>query len=555
MTPELRAQLDEIKPGPVNKLNRPSLLIVAEALELAFVAKGPDKTQVKDLKWMIAEAIKAPKFLFREEFQKFVVYTRAESAAPKTSADKAKQDNLQGKSDAGPPGGAHKKLLDKDVRTDPPPQFRILGQKQDGKDLVDSDDESSSSAASSPSPTPKSLGKTSTAASPNKNEKAPETNNLPIIVKFSGTGSANNQEVWIPPADRSRISVTKAGGQGGSRGYFTSLKALLPLAIEQASPIKNNKKAKIGIAGATGSHVNLGTVEQFTTGPLPAILDLAIDNFELREIPVGLLCDVSVTSTSAPSDASLNSAQADANPFGPDSKPIEVAQQRAASKQALKDADETPIIKFLRVSFDGPKQPRPQLKTVGQMLERYQQHEKSVKFATDHWSDGPNSFRVPLDHDSDFRGVRFGTKDILAALRMKNTSQNNDSHLFRLSRLRHDGSGQAEEWVDKPGTEELKKKFYGMTIKQWNEYLDNAKEEKEEEERKQAREGQKKRKRRDKEEVDRVERKKPKKAKNSEEPRKRKDKHSSSRRKASEEAGPSRTSRGGSVDSDDIDKQ
>ncbi|KAJ6591011.1 hypothetical protein DFH09DRAFT_1358399 [Mycena vulgaris] len=77
-------------------------------------------------------------FAANEEFQKFPTYTRRPgSAGPvQNSADKARNDVLQSKSDQGPATGAHKKLLNNMDKSDPPSQFKHLGSgmKKEDKD-------------------------------------------------------------------------------------------------------------------------------------------------------------------------------------------------------------------------------------------------------------------------------------------------------------------------------------------------------------------------------------------------------------------------------------
>lgn len=96
--------------------------------------------------------------------------------------------------------------------------------------------------------------------------------------------------------------------------YHASFKQLLPEAVKELvelSPVKSalllivtkfyrtetlhaeNSKGRIGVRGATGSRMTLGTVGQFMPGgKLPAVLDLRINNYKLERIPDGFLCDI-----------------------------------------------------------------------------------------------------------------------------------------------------------------------------------------------------------------------------------------------------------------------
>lgn len=54
-----------------------------------------------------------------------------------------------------------------------------------------------------------------------------------VGVLFQGS---EPREVWIPPSQRSQITVLKAADDSG---YYTDLKTLLPLVLDKDSPIKS----------------------------------------------------------------------------------------------------------------------------------------------------------------------------------------------------------------------------------------------------------------------------------------------------------------------------
>lgn len=85
--------LEEIKAGPIKDLLKPALLSIAGALEIEI----PTKISVPELKKQISEALNTPKFSSDTRFEKFTSYRsgtagRVSKSAPKTSADKAKED-------------------------------------------------------------------------------------------------------------------------------------------------------------------------------------------------------------------------------------------------------------------------------------------------------------------------------------------------------------------------------------------------------------------------------------------------------------------------------
>ncbi|KAJ6562728.1 hypothetical protein DFH09DRAFT_1082687 [Mycena vulgaris] len=550
-------RLAGIQPGPISKLTLKPLLIIAEALGITIATKGPNKKTVPEIKIILNGALRAPEFAANEEFQKFVTYTRRPgSAAPvQNSADKARNDVLQSKSDQGPATGAHKKLLDNMGKTDPPPQFKPLGGgvKKEDKDVFDSDDEKSSVLSSAGTGT-RNEDQTSNVGTPKKDGNtfniAPETNDtdLPIIVQFKGPTTL--REVWIPPTERSQISVIKATDDSG--GYSTSLKKLLPFALGHDSPVKKSGKAKLAIIGPLGGHLNLGVVDDFADGGFPENLKLVhVDQYKLAVHPAGLVCSVMwEPKTEGNNTVSQSQLQSGAvNLTGPESKPLEVAQERLAAKTATEDAKKAPIVGFLRTELKGPARKRPTVRIIGEMLDRHKSYSDAVVWAKAHWSDGPNKFRVPENHDSIFKGMAFKTEDIQAAVRVKHTTANSDDKLFRSERLQDDATGKAEAYVEEG---KHKKVFDGMSVKGWDMYLKKAKEDKEAEERSRAREEAKEQERKRKR---RREGREGREGETKEERKERK-----RRRRAAEEAdaedvygaGPSRR-RGGSITSQTLD--
>ncbi|KAJ7447895.1 hypothetical protein B0H11DRAFT_2334019 [Mycena galericulata] len=492
------AALADMKAGPIRNLRRADLIVIATSLGIPISSSGPNKQNVNEIKIILNKAMEDPSLAFAEAYQKFLVYPRGNPAAPKTSAEKAKQDTSEAKSQVVPAAGANKKLFEAGTKTDPPPQYKQLGDKGKARkedSESDSGDEKSSVLSSflegseqsdieepeSPSPhmgngsgqnldgNGGNSGKNHSLhnagdhiQSPGNGNFSPEaTNDLPVIVKFGGT---DPREIWLP---RDRISVIETEDDAGT-SYHTSLKQLLPVAVKELielSPVKKDARGKIGVKGrATGGRVNLGTVAQFVSGDLPSILDLRIDNYKLERIPDGLLCDIFYEEGTQPTG----------NLEGPESKPLEVARERAEINQAVTDKPEDPLIPFLRRILEGPKTKPPTAKTIGVMVARYHSYNKAEAWMKDNWADGAN-FRVPHDYDSDFRGRAFKTEHIQLAMRLKHTTHYNDDLIFRESRLRDDPSGEAVEWVEKPEKERLKKKFAGMSRSEWNTYLDKAK--------------------------------------------------------------------------------
>ncbi|KAF7346068.1 hypothetical protein MSAN_01832900 [Mycena sanguinolenta] len=444
--------------------------------------------------------LKIPTLPSGKSFKKFIVYPRVSPVATKTSIDKTLDDAAQDKAPQGPATGAHKALLDNGGSSDPPPQYKLLGGASANKkaDAAKSEVSNSDDEEMSPLPTTSSEDEDDEGVSnkdgddhkgkhsnngPKVNSAAPEADVLPIVVHFIGSES---REVWIPP---SKIPVAKASDDSGE--YVAPLREILPFALAQDSPIKKDGKAKLGIVGPLGSHLNLGTVDDFAGDSFPAPLSLdSINNYKLKQsAPPGLIFK-SIASQGLE---------------GPKDKPLEVARQRAVAKTALEDegtAQGSPIARVLREELGGPTNKRPPAFKIDKMRARYREYTDAIEVVTRKYADGAN-FRFPADHPSDLKGFLFKTEDVQNAMRLGHTTINNDSKFFRPTRLRDDHSGKAEAYFENNLHREI---FDKMAVKEWNKYLDDAKAEKEALDRAEAREEERKRKRREEKEQKKQER-------------------------------------------------
>ncbi|KAJ7439574.1 hypothetical protein FB451DRAFT_1569867 [Mycena latifolia] len=508
MNADLATRLAGIPGGPVNKLKQKDLIVLAEALGVPYKIKGPGKQSVPEIKAILKATLESAGFGFKEEFQKFITYRpgNGKTAPAKTSADKVLQDNLQSKSDEVPASGAHKKLLEGEGKSDPPPQYKRLGggpKKEEDREVKEdevggdgSEDERSSQLSSVPAGT-----QMSDTGSPKKGPKAaPETDGLPIVVHFKGPENTDNREVWLPPSERSQISVLQAEDDSG--GFTTSLKKLLPLALSHNSPIKKDGKAKLAIIGPLGGRLNLGTVDQFDDDRFPETLALiGVDQYKLRKDPAGLVCSVFWEPKNAvAATGNRELAQKPHEPhaafdlmlMGPESKPLEIAKARETARAALEDAEEQPMVRYLRKKLNGPARKGPAINKIGDMLQRHKRLAEAMKWVKENWSNGPNKYCIPDDDDSAFKGMTFKAEHVQAAMRIRHTTANTDDKLFRYQRLRDDHTHKAEAYVEDGLHKAL---FDGMSIKEWDEYFDRAKVAKEAEEQKAAREEERKRKR------------------------------------------------------------
>ncbi|KAJ7232239.1 hypothetical protein C8J57DRAFT_1383906 [Mycena rebaudengoi] len=472
--------IEDIPGGSISKLKKDPLLGILTELGVPLL----DKNTVPELRKLLNVALADPAAAMDEHFQKFLVYRAATShkkTDARTSADKSNEDcaDAAAKGDAGA-SGANKTLLDQKVKTDPPPQHKCLGgtapkklDDDEASTLSDSDHSSEDLTPATPKDVPEVID-----AHTAVRKIAIDAATLPLMVNFKGP---DHREVWIPPAKRSQVPVFEAADNSGV--YTTSLKTLLPMAIAQETPIKNNRKGKIGIQGITGGHLNLGTVDQpLSDTPLPVLGLAAADTFKLRTTDVALICDVFW----APAEQDTNLSALD-----PEMKPLDEARARAAVAAAAgpsSDGADPAFIAFLRqhlVTGDIKAQEWPQLSTISQMKVRWQYLAKAIQFL-EGWKKPRGGYRVPTTYTA-YAGRLFKKDDIERALHIGHSIAHKDNMLFQEKTVQHDL--EAKRWVEEGKHAD---KFDKLTISQWQHCLSEAKTAKEEGDKRRAKEEQRK---------------------------------------------------------------
>ncbi|KAJ7278284.1 hypothetical protein C8J57DRAFT_1306386 [Mycena rebaudengoi] len=472
--------IEDIPGGSISKLKKDPLLAILTELRVPL----PDKNTVPELRKLLNVALADPAAAMDERFQKFLVYRAATShkkTDARTSADKSNEDcaDAAAKGDAGA-SGANKTLLDQKVKTDPPPQHKRLGgtapkklDDDEASTLSDSDHSSEDLTPATPKDVPEVID-----ADTAVRKIAIDAAAMPLMVNFKGP---DHREVWIPPAQRSQVPVFEAADNSGV--YTTSLKTLLPMAIAQETPIKNNRKGKIGIQGITGGHLDLGTVDQLLSDtPLPVLGLAAADTFKLRTTDVALICDVFW----APAEQDTKLSALD-----PEMKPLDEARARAAVAAAAgpsSDGADPAFIAFLRqhlVTGDIKAQEWPQLSTISQMKVRWQYLAKAIQFL-EGWKKPRGGYRVPTTYTA-YAGRSFKKDDIERALHIGHSIAHKDNMLFQEKTVQHDL--EAKRWVEEGKHAD---KFDKLTISQWQHYLREAKTAKEEGDKRRAKEEQRK---------------------------------------------------------------
>ncbi|KAJ7932909.1 hypothetical protein B0H13DRAFT_2307192 [Mycena leptocephala] len=439
--------LDEIKQGSVNSLAKKDLLAIAIALKLLQPNEINNKNNtVTALKKAVLGALQTTS---DTRFLKFTVHRPATTggAAVKTSADKSKED-----------GAAQK------------------------KDLVPSGEDEEIDKPSGPAPPAGNI----------LHHTEGEVSTLSIKVSFSGVGTGS-RDVWILPSQRDAITVFK----GADGKYTTSLKNLVPAALVQFSPVKGERYYKLSIIGSSGYPYTLGTMDQFLTGQFHENLELAeantctlrLDASGTREV---LICDLVLEAKGSDNVAVIQPAM----------KPLEIAQGRAMSQVKKKktkgkttfDSDEEedwpnalndkPFQKFLCGILDGKIEGYTELKTIGEMRERYLTLTRAVKFL-ENWKSTTRGipWRVPEDYkdDSDetvrqYANRPFNKAVVESALDIKKTIASRDREVFENPDLPYDP--RLKKWAEDDGEDmddKHKRKYAAMTRRQFFEHLEDCK--------------------------------------------------------------------------------
>ncbi|CAL1710819.1 unnamed protein product [Somion occarium] len=449
-------------------------------------------------------------------FQKLFVYrpdtvssTKADSKETgKTSADRTAEDLAEQQKAAQEPTGAHKKLLDLGVSTDPPAQFERLDAHpsitvgpQESHNAVDfCSSLSHSSDGDLPSPRP------TTPTNEVNNMEDPEELMMKtvtpvrmqhgidksVVVAFHDYHNHGKpaHEVWLPDDHGVPVICER---QGDEAVFTTRLSDLLPVAIEHDTPVKS-KGGRLYRAGftASGSRISLGSLDTILLAAkskrvedIPKTLRLSkVNKYALREKEADdvLVCDIYLDSSSsqdimAPAVVSkLNVDDIDGNnnesAFDWDDTGDKASGERATTPTAT-DHHSAPMAEesfseFLRGFLGAEKANNKKAKTVGDILRRHLRLVAAIeKLEKADWARSTGGYQVPNDHRSRFAGQRFTKAEVHEAMQVKHSQANSDASLFKTRELMKLSEVQA--WFNEPEGK-YKKRFDLMSLKEFQEY-------------------------------------------------------------------------------------
>ncbi|KAJ6521731.1 hypothetical protein B0H19DRAFT_1277608 [Mycena capillaripes] len=493
--PNALPPLDQIQGSSVNALKKPELLSVAKALSLELPA-NPNSINNKELKSQVSKALASQKFANDTRFHKFAVHRPGTTggAALKNSVDKDKQDLKAAQNQDVAPTGAHKKLLQQDVKSDPAPQFKYLkgpdyDVNNDKKPAEDSD-----SSLSSPPLSEKGEDKPNKPSSklpvdppPSYTLVEPDEDEakLPIAVEFQGK---DTRTIWISPSQRETIPLFKAA----DGTITTSLKRLVPVALSQLSPAKGDRYAKLSLVTDRGT-LSLGTAHEFMSGNFPEFLKLAqADTCKLDQKPDRLLCYFLWRPGKPPSVDQESSGTI---------KPLDLAKARKAAAPKRKkrfvpagasdeeqdwpnNETDVPFLKFLNPLVGGRPNGYPvSLETIDKRLERWNDRLTAIEYCEENYATGRHGKPYQCKDDENeayhqYANRPFTKKCITLALGIGNGTVTADKKLFTSLDIPYDPL--AEMWVNGDIKLDAKAKanFDKMKSSEWVAHLKKAKEEK-----------------------------------------------------------------------------
>ncbi|KAI1783450.1 hypothetical protein LXA43DRAFT_1102518 [Ganoderma leucocontextum] len=514
--------------GPINvKRKKADLDVIAQALDI-FRPKSKDNRSVLARK--INDHLKQNPGLAKEKhFQGLFSYRRdkeAERGAPKSSAEKEAEVELEASKSAKQATGALKTLVDQDIARDPPARTaRLNGRftrssapaKATAEDSSGEEESSLEPGSELPSTLRTPITSTepesmnldefevsnatssadSGAAFPETPKKAldhagesysgEEQGLNPNIVVTFQHDSGPVDEVHVPGAGR---LVHRVRDKHGKAHTSIHLSELLPIAFEYASTPMKNRGGCLSRPGTIGdSHVDIGPVAAFTRKERVKYLESEGANSYKLEPACDdgntLVCRLFVRGESGltvqSSQPHSTVAMAPASTVAATTvnlKPGSSSKVKASQPedQAGKNVED-PFIVWLRDKLDGPKREWKKGLSVAVILLRVKALRSTVEHLSDWgWEKSQGGYQVPEGRQFNdgaagiYAGRSFKKDDVLRVLRLGSTTANSNDKLFAPAAMRK--IPQLLEWFNEPDGRHAAF-FQDMSIKDFSEWRDN----------------------------------------------------------------------------------
>ncbi|KAJ6529565.1 hypothetical protein DFH09DRAFT_1327266 [Mycena vulgaris] len=399
---------------------------------------------------------------FTELYKYHAAHPKKSKAPSKNRKSTAKAaEELEEKSKTQKPiTGANLKLLTAKVTTDPPGSFAPLSlrvKQEDSKhkeDLPIEDDLSELTSSSPPRSFPKD--------NPKDNEELLEDDADPdspaqptgVLVKFFHPHREEQaaQEVFVHNVD-----VSTSETPNGTLNHQTTLTKLIPAAIHNNSPMKNDQAGRFSRRGVSGgdNKMPIGSVAQHLFGPVPPNLQWTPAN-TIRLQPqeggffqVDLFYEPSETVAVPKPVTSLTGANTD--------QPLAIARARetirAVKEQPVRQIATPHFCNYLRELVDTSLRPQTKSTTAGIALQNYIIYDTFQNLFTPYKQRGggyliPADFMPPASVVSpdweQYRNISFTQGEIIEAAGLKSSSTRSNQSLFTKAKT---VSGPLGDWV------------------------------------------------------------------------------------------------------------
>ncbi|KAJ7685538.1 hypothetical protein DFH06DRAFT_1313831 [Mycena polygramma] len=344
------AQLGPFKGLIDDKRSKPDLQAIATALNIPLVDEKKKQYTKAQLIPVIVKRLFVEELTLQDNPTFSGLYgkpTGGKGGAKKTSAEKDAEVAKEQSKPAQALTGANLKLHEKKVAMDPPASFAHVGLSLQGA--------AKSLGEQPPAPPPSDTSSPLSQAAPSTPDRGPkdldedekEVDDEEKKIQFSTKASkgivyvkfSHPHRKEVPPQEVAveNVSITNSIAPGGIVSFETSLKGLVPAAIKNHSPMKQDRAGRIarpGLVEPTNT-MQIGSVLQYLDGPFPKALNLVrADTVTLQatEHPGEFKCDLFFE----PSDTQLQPAAPTTLTGASSDRPQEIAQARAAAVETKK---------------------------------------------------------------------------------------------------------------------------------------------------------------------------------------------------------------------------
>ncbi|KAJ7312272.1 hypothetical protein DFH08DRAFT_943676 [Mycena albidolilacea] len=446
------------------------LLAELKSIASAMGLEPGDLKKLKILASIRAHIKSVPEIADDPRFLPLFSHRTAPGVGGKTSTGKAAEEAVESAKPKQVATGANKALLSSGVKTDPPPQYKMLfsGARNEKQATADASDLSDTTGDESCPPTP------SPAPKPESNtefikQKIERKHGMSGVVRVNFFDQSNHsaapRQVLVDD-----FPIDVAVSVDGTKKFITLLSDLIPAAIQNDSPIKERGgRLYRPNVRHEASHHHIGKIDAVLSGTAKPLFTRWLDDNEVAgvEVTQPLNGDAGSTQpmierlefTGAGSDVPLDIANncAMRNPFHLNT-PAGLRERFAAFlHQQIKEAvDGIPDYKleWARCSF------------AGQMRERYMLQRAIFEFLTG-WGRTGGGFTVPKGYQ-ELDGVSFKKDFVYEVLNIKSSSASDTDKWFSPNML--ENAPAAKEWVATGGGTH-DDRFNKMKSARFKEYL------------------------------------------------------------------------------------